>query len=448
MGAGLSCVPAAPSRPYVGCTVDAAWQSGGFAETSIFDVYAVGPLLGSGTFGQVRLCWPIDDPESRRYAVKTIDTKSEVFRQAGHFVSAQQEASILMAVRHPNIIELVDVFEKGRWLFIVMECASGGEFFEAFADSRLSVAESCVAAASCQLLGGLRHLHDRQIIHRDVKAENILLASNPVETDSWHVKLVDFGLATRLEPPQCGFGLFSGLCQEMPLEEVICGTAYYCAPEVWANCYGPKVDVWAVGVVMYLAVLGNFPFYNKDVSTLEALITNPDEEPRFAAACAKECPNYQVSSQAHDCVAALLVKDQEARPDAAAALSLVQSWLLDTKCPLGSLAGRPRSCRSRSTSSEGSRLGYPQEGDQVIPLPIRAKAGRAAARPPVDQATDRSRTDALEAMKANAGGDNQGPARQSHGRPPSPPKFPPRLEGGPVDCPSTEARKAAKRGGA
>lgn len=444
MGSGLSCVPAAPSRPYVGCTVDAAWQGGGFSEASIFDVYAVGPLLGSGTFGQVRLCWPIDDPESRRYAVKTIDTKSEVFRQAGHFVSAQQEASILMAVRHPHIIELVDVFERGRWLFIVMECASGGEFFESFANSRLSVAESCVAAVSCQLLQALRHLHDRNIIHRDVKAENILLASNPAETDSWHVKLVDFGLATRLEPPQCGFGLFSGLCQEMPLEEVICGTAYYCAPEVWANCYGPKVDVWAVGVVMYLAVLGTFPFYDKDVTALEALISNPDEEPRFRNACAKECPNYQVSTQAHDCVAALLVKDQEVRPDAAAALALVQSWLLDTKCP-GSIPGRLRSGRSRSTSSEGSRCGFLQEGDQVIPLPIRAKAGRAAARPPVDQATDRSRTDALEAMKANAGGDKQGPARQ--GRPPSPPKLAPPLDAAPGE-PSPLVRKAAKRGGA
>jgi len=279
-----------------------------------------------------------------------------------------------------------------------MECVDGGELFQALADPRVAVTEGCVSQVGRQLLQALRHLHERSIVHRDVKAENILLLESPAETGKWHIKLIDFGLAMRIEQPACIFRMCRE--QEMPIEELICGTAYYCAPEVWVNDYGPKVDVWAAGVVLYLAVYGNFPFYDSDTSALEALICSLDKEPSFNPACARESPGYQVSPPASECLASLLTKDAEQRPSAGEAL--VQPWLL----PAGRYPGRSSIQDAGSPSSAMGSAGAAEfeasSGAQLIPAAVRAKAGRAAARPPVESSKEHSRTAALEALKARA----------------------------------------------
>ncbi|CAE8668871.1 unnamed protein product, partial [Polarella glacialis] len=88
------------------------WARSGLTEATFFDVYEVGDLLGSGSFGQVRNCWLVNDPEKQKLAVKAIDTKSELFETAGPLISARKEANILKSVQHPNIVELFEVFEK------------------------------------------------------------------------------------------------------------------------------------------------------------------------------------------------------------------------------------------------------------------------------------------------------------------------------------------------
>jgi len=191
---------------------------------------------------------------------------------------------------------------------------------------------------------------------------------------------------------------------------VLFRSAYYCAPEVWVNDYSPKVDVWAAGVVVYLALLGTFPFYDHDAGLLESLICNPDKSPTFEAVCQKECPDYQVSHGARQCLTALLDKDQDDRPSAAAALAF--PWLKESS---GSWSGAPHSSRSRSNPtllgcSSNAESGLDcTVGTELctadcegIPIPIRVKAGRAAARPPVDPNKELSRTRALEAMKRRA----------------------------------------------
>mmetsp|Transcript_117782 Transcript_117782/g.328069 ORF Transcript_117782/g.328069 Transcript_117782/m.328069 type:complete len:484 (-) Transcript_117782:180-1631(-) len=394
---------AAPLSAAVGCADSSKWQRIGMLEpkSNIFDVYEIGGLLGSGSFGQVRLCWPISEVDNnRKYAVKVVDTKGPVYAHASSFISARQEANILTSVRHPHIVELIDVFEKERWLFLVMECVSGGELFAALADPKVAVSEGCVAAVGRQLLQALRHLHEQSIVHRDVKAENILLLSNPAKTSKWHIKLIDFGLAMRMEQqPACFFRLCRE--QEVPIEELICGTAYYCAPEVWVNDYGPKVDVWAAGVVLYLALYGAFPYYTGDPSAIEALICDPDSHPSFQPVCKKDCPGYEVSPQARQCLVSLLEKDKENRPTAASAL--MQSWLQETKRS-GSLALVPRprplgSSMAARANSVGCGGDFLAMADRPVPVAVRVKAGRAAARPPVEPDKEESRTAALEALK-------------------------------------------------
>jgi len=330
--------------------------------------------------------------------VKVVDTKGDVYRNAAAFISARQEANILQSVRHPHIVELIDIFEKERWLFLVMEYVTGGELFTALSDPRVAVTEGCVAQVGQQLLEALKHLHTQSVVHRDVKAENILLLSDPAVSGSWHIKLIDFGLAMRIERPACFFQMCRE--QEMPFEELICGTAYYCAPEVWVNDYGPKVDVWAAGVVLYLALLGQFPFYDSDPEALEALICSPDKDPSFRPSCLRENPGYQVSSPAHVCLSNLLIKAADERPDAATAL--MEPWLQNAR------GGSPKKRSARTsreqtapsrTSSVDSELA---PGDRPLPLAVRVKAGRAAARPPVEPEKEQSRTAALEALKARA----------------------------------------------
>eukprot|EP00928_Gymnodinium_smaydae_P030853 TRINITY_DN22818_c0_g1_i2.p1 TRINITY_DN22818_c0_g1~~TRINITY_DN22818_c0_g1_i2.p1 ORF type:complete len:466 (-),score=92.90 TRINITY_DN22818_c0_g1_i2:211-1608(-) len=358
-----------------GPSSSARWKRPVVSEATIFDTYDIDGLLGSGLFGQVRSCRPLSEPK-RRCAVKIVDTKGEVFQHASKYLSAHTEAAILQSIEHPHIVQLLDVFEQERWLFLVMECVGGGELFTAFADPRTVLTESCVMAAGRQVLQALQHLHERRIVHRDVKAENILLAVNPAKTGRWHVKLIDFGLAMRMEQQQqqsCFLGI---TCRDQgPLEELICGTAYYCSPEVWVNDYSPKVDVWAVGVVLYLALHGCFPFYNADPTRLEAMICADDVKPAYQPAKAKDSEGYQVSREARQCLEALLLKDQDDRPTAERAQQL--PWLYG-----------------------GSRSGSEVEQQLPIPLSVRSKAARAAERPPVDLRTERARTSALENLKA------------------------------------------------
>eukprot|EP00927_Polykrikos_kofoidii_P020144 TRINITY_DN19495_c0_g1_i1.p1 TRINITY_DN19495_c0_g1~~TRINITY_DN19495_c0_g1_i1.p1 ORF type:complete len:490 (+),score=70.62 TRINITY_DN19495_c0_g1_i1:56-1471(+) len=361
-----------------------AWESVGISEVpaaTVFDVYEIDGLLGSGVFGQVRLCLPRNESDKNKYAVKIVDTQGEVFKSAPGHISARQEASTLRLVKHPHVVELIDVFEQERWLFLVMECITGGDLFAAIADSRTIVTQSRIATVGSQLLQALNHLHERSVVHRDVKAENILLSYHPAKTSRWHVKLIDFGLAIRVAQPHC---LFNMTCKEEgPLEECICGTAYYCAPEVWINDYGPKVDVWAAGVVLYLALFGRFPFYHGEINQLEAMICRATLAPTYAPAKANDTQNYQVCPPALRCLEALLTKDHHERLTAEQALK--QTWF-----------------HSGGTQVASSGAHSPNPGDLLIPLSVRAKAGRAAMRPPMDTLKEQARTAGLEALKARA----------------------------------------------
>ncbi|CAE7468880.1 Dclk3 [Symbiodinium natans] len=361
-------------------------------EAGFFETYEIGDLLGSGSFGQVRKCWLLHDA-TVKHAVKAIDTKSEVFEVAGAWLSARKEASVLQSVSHPHIVKLIEVFEKERWLFLVMEHISGGQLFQALANPRTAITEGCVALVGSQLLQALQHLHLRRIIHRDVKAENILLGEDPAKTRRWHIKLIDFGLALRME--HSSSFMFRMCQQEPPLEHLVCGTAYYCAPEVWFHDYSPSVDVWAAGVVLYLAMFGQFPFHDRNPTQLEVLICEEDREPSYRPICSQDHPSYQASAVATAALKQLLTKAREDRPDACTALHL--EWFKtahDRSLDNGQLR---RNGREGPVCIAGVRL--LGSWDQVIPPTLRAKAGRAAMPPAIEAAQEEKRTQALEAMK-------------------------------------------------
>lgn len=355
-------------------------------KATIFDVYQFGPLLGSGTFGQVLACWHVDQSvDDGLYAVKAVDASSDVFRHASRYLSPRQEADILQVVLHPHIIELIDVFEEGTWVFTVIARISGGELFASLANPVLEVTESIVSGVGSQLLQALHHLHSKSVVHRDVKAENVLLSQDPSKSGYWHSKLIDFGLATTFD--RNSFVLEQ---EQERHEQFICGTLYYCAPEVWGSGYSPRVDVWAVGVLLYLVVHGRFPFYDRDPAALEARICDEAQLPSFEPVCATECPGFRASAEATACLRALLSKDPDRRPNASVAIA-EQTWLrLGTSQSLFAGFQAPLPKHVKATP------------DQAIPMPIRIRGARAAASPPVDAALERSRTAALEAFKVRS----------------------------------------------
>uniref|UniRef100_A0A1B6CC46 non-specific serine/threonine protein kinase n=1 Tax=Clastoptera arizonana TaxID=38151 RepID=A0A1B6CC46_9HEMI len=202
----------------------------------VLSKYSVGLIIGDGNFAVVRKCF--DKVKSTEYALKIID-KSKC---AGKEHMIENEVAILRSVRHPNIISLIAEHDTPTELYLVMELVKGGDLFDAISKA-IKFPERDAQLMSLNLASALSYLHDLNIVHRDIKPENLL-----VEMDGDNVKLLkvaDFGLAQKVVEP-----LF-----------IVCGTPTYVAPEILTEVgYGLKIDVWAMGVILYILLCGFPPF--------------------------------------------------------------------------------------------------------------------------------------------------------------------------------------------
>ncbi|PQK12558.1 hypothetical protein BB8028_0003g11750 [Beauveria bassiana] len=197
--------------------------------------------LGKGHFAEVYLC--IEKSTGKRFAVK-IFTKTSGVEDKAKTEGLQQEIGMLMAVSHPNVLCLKDTFSERDRVYLVLELAPEGELFNYIvAKSKLSEDET--RKLFKQLFHGIKYLHERNIVHRDIKPENILLVDKDL-----HVKLADFGLAK--------------IIGEESFTTTLCGTPSYVAPEILAESkqrkYTKAVDIWSLGVVLYICLCGFPPF--------------------------------------------------------------------------------------------------------------------------------------------------------------------------------------------
>eukprot|EP00292_Cryptomonas_paramecium_P009045 CAMPEP_0113712618 /NCGR_PEP_ID=MMETSP0038_2-20120614/31495_1 /TAXON_ID=2898 /ORGANISM="Cryptomonas paramecium" /LENGTH=249 /DNA_ID=CAMNT_0000639171 /DNA_START=32 /DNA_END=778 /DNA_ORIENTATION=+ /assembly_acc=CAM_ASM_000170 len=169
--------------------------------------------------------------------------------------SARKEVSILGALKHPNIIEYRDSFEDGGFLCIVMAFADGGDLtgrIKVQQGLRKGFSEDQILDWFVQICLGMKHVHDRKILHRDLKSQNIFLTGSHKI-----IKLGDFGIAKVLDSTN-GFAKTS------------IGTPYYLSPEICeGRPYSFKSDVWSLGVVLYELCTLRCPF---DAANLNALI--------------------------------------------------------------------------------------------------------------------------------------------------------------------------------
>uniref|UniRef100_A0A5S6QSR7 non-specific serine/threonine protein kinase n=1 Tax=Trichuris muris TaxID=70415 RepID=A0A5S6QSR7_TRIMR len=203
------------------------------------DRFEWGPLLGDGNFAVVHEC--IHKSTGKTYAVKVIDKRK--CRNKEHIID--NEVRLLSRVRHDYVVQLHDSISLKDLHLLVLEFVPGGDLFDALVAAR-RFPEATAAHMMQNLMSALSYLHSMDIVHRDVKPENLLIYETG---DGWkYIKLADFGLATELNDP-----LFD-----------ICGTPTYVAPEMLAEGgYGLKVDVWAAGVILYIMLCGYPPFVSE-----------------------------------------------------------------------------------------------------------------------------------------------------------------------------------------
>ncbi|CAI7599135.1 unnamed protein product [Penicillium pancosmium] len=206
--------------------------------------YRILQQLGKGHFATVYLC--VERATGKQFAVKKFE-KRPGDSQKNQGEALQQEIALLMGVNHPNLLCLKDTFDEADAAHLVLELAPEGELFNLIVNKqKLSEAESRHLLR--QLLEGLKYLHDRGIVHRDIKPENILLADKKMT-----VKLGDFGLAKIIGEDSFTTTLIRR-----------CGTPSYVAPEILQETkerrYTKAVDVWSLGVVLYICLCGFPPF--------------------------------------------------------------------------------------------------------------------------------------------------------------------------------------------
>ncbi|XP_021704658.1 serine/threonine-protein kinase MARK2 isoform X10 [Aedes aegypti] len=206
--------------------------------------YKLLKTIGKGNFAKVKLAKHV--PTSKEVAIKIID-KTQL--NASSLQKLYREVRIMKLLDHPNIVKLFQVIETEKTLYLVMEYASGGEVFDYLVlHGRMKEKEA--RAKFRQIVSAVQYCHQKRIIHRDLKAENLLLDSE------MNIKIADFGFSNQFTP---GSKL-----------DTFCGSPPYAAPELFQGRKydGPEVDVWSLGVILYTLVSGSLPF---DGATLREL---------------------------------------------------------------------------------------------------------------------------------------------------------------------------------
>ncbi|XP_036284215.1 serine/threonine-protein kinase SIK3 isoform X5 [Pipistrellus kuhlii] len=237
--------PAAPAAvpPAAGSPRPPAPASRGPAAARI-GYYEIDRTIGKGNFAVVKRATHL--LTKAKVAIKIID-KSQLDEE--NLKKIFREVQVMKMLCHPHIIRLYQVMETERMIYLVTEYASGGEIFDHLvAHGRM--AEKEARRKFKQIVAAVFFCHCRNIVHRDLKAENLLLDAN------LNIKIADFG--------------FSNLFTPGELLKTWCGSPPYAAPELFEGKEydGPKVDIWSLGVVLYVLVCGALPF---DGSTLQNL---------------------------------------------------------------------------------------------------------------------------------------------------------------------------------
>ncbi|KTG32307.1 hypothetical protein cypCar_00029537 [Cyprinus carpio] len=264
--------------------------------SSIYQIFA-DEVLGSGQFGIVY--GGKHRKTGRDVAIKVIDKMRFPTKQESQL---RNEVAILQNLHHPGIVNLECMFETPERVFVVMEKLHGDMLEMILSSEKSKLPERITKFLVTQILVALRHLHFKNIVHCDLKPENVLLASaEPFP----QVKLCDFG--------------FARIIGEKSFRRSVVGTPAYLAPEVLrSKGYNRSLDMWSVGVIIYVSLSGTFPF-NEDEDI--------NDQIQNAAFMYPPAPWKEISAEATDLINNLLQVKMRKRYSVDKTLS--HPWLQD-----------------------------------------------------------------------------------------------------------------------
>ncbi|XP_058467261.1 twitchin isoform X5 [Malaya genurostris] len=264
---------------------------------SVYDLYEILEEIGTGAFGVVHRCR--ERKTGNVFAAKFIPVSTNSERDL-----IRKEIDIMNQLHHRKLIHLHDAFEDDDEFVLIYEFLSGGELFERITMEGYNMCEQEIIEYMKQICEAVKYMHEKNIIHLDIKPENVMCQTR----NSNQVKLIDFGLATRLNPNE--------------MVKISTGTAEFAAPEiVEREPVGFYTDMWAIGVLAYVLVSGLSPFAGEtDIDTLKNIKqgTWDFDEVAFKDA-SEECKDF---------IRRLLIKNTEKRMTAHECL--MHPWLSDS----------------------------------------------------------------------------------------------------------------------
>jgi calcium-dependent protein kinase len=203
---------------------------------NIKDHYDLHETIGEGALSRVRRATHKQSNNIR--AVKVVRKADLEF---GERRKVLEEIELLKELDHPNIGQVIEMFEDPKKMYFVNEMMQGGSLLERL--TREYVSEANAANIIHQILSAVTYLHSKNIVHGDIKPSNLHFQ----DVEGENIKLIDFGSCRRNEKDELLHGVY--------------GTSYYVAPEVLEqNGYDNRIDVWSVGVLMYILLSGQPPF--------------------------------------------------------------------------------------------------------------------------------------------------------------------------------------------
>nr|UXX22592.1 calmodulin-domain protein kinase 28 [Hevea brasiliensis] len=277
----------------------------------IGDKYILGRELGRGEFGITYLC--TDRETKDALACKSISKRK--LRTAVDIEDVRREVAIMSRLPdHPNIVKLKATYEDHENVHLVMELCEGGELFDRIV-ARGHYSERAAANVARTIAEVVRMCHENGVMHRDLKPENFLFAN---KKENSMLKAIDFGLSVFFRPGE-------------RFTEIV-GSPYYMAPEVLRRNYGPEVDVWSAGVILYILLCGVPPFWAETEQGVALAILR-------GVIDFKREPWPQISDSAKSLVRQMLEPDPKKRLTAQQVLE--HPWLQNAKkapnAPLGDI---------------------------------------------------------------------------------------------------------------
>ena len=228
--------------------------------------YKYGRLIGQGAFGKVNL--GLNILTGRIVAVKSFD-KNNSELTGDNMKKILYETNLMKKLNHPNITKILEMFEDEKYFMIIMEYINGGNLFS-FVKKRRKLSEKTAKFLFRQIIQGIKYIHEQNIVHRDIKLENLLIDLNN------NVKICDFGIGRKIK-------------NKNQLLHDQCGTLMYMAPEILLSSkekgYEPfPVDIWSSGISLYIMLSGTLPFNykNKKNEDDEEEEENEEEEESFS----------------------------------------------------------------------------------------------------------------------------------------------------------------------